>query len=202
MGKADAEVNLVAGDEDKDAGEYEYEHEDEYEDGHEYQYECEYESLWVGTIGAAGVPEKADKSAGITADRKPAQGDDSVKREEETTEDEQWDMETSLPAWRANGAGNPLHGSSCCPPGPRVRPPRPTEKGRSKLKARPRADPDQQWEEARHNAWLRQLLSDDSSDEDGDEERYGRFAESGRWATELYGIPQHPTTTSGRECSA
>jgi hypothetical protein len=60
---------------------------------------------------------------------------------------------------------------------------------------------DQQWEEARHSAWLRQLLSDDSS-EDEDEERYGRFAESGRWMTELYGIPQYPTTTSGRECSA
>jgi hypothetical protein len=45
-------------------------------------------------------------------------------------------------------------------------------------------------------------LSDDSSDGDENEERYGRFAESGRWMTELYGIPQHPTTTSGRECSA
>jgi hypothetical protein len=166
------------------------------------QYECEYESLWVGTIGATEVPEKADKSAGIAADWKPAQDDDPVKMEEETTEDEQWDMETSLPTWRANGAGNLLHGSSHRPPDHRARPPRPTEKGRPKLKARPRADPDQQWEEARHNAWLRQLLSDDSSDEDGDEERYGRFTESGKWTTELYGIPQHPTTTSGRECSA
>ena len=60
---------------------------------------------------------------------------------------------------------------------------------------------DQQWEEARHSAWLRQLLSDDSSDED-EEERYGRFAESGRWMSELYGIPQYTTTTLGRECSA
>ncbi len=251
MGKADAEVNLVAGDEDEAVGEYEYEHGDEYEDGYEYQYEreyeglgvgtlgatevpgkanesmvtttdqepaqdddpakmeeetsqyeWEYESLWVGTIGAIEVPEKTDKSVGITADRKPAQDDDPVKMEEETTEDEQWDMETGLPTWRANGAGNPLRGSSHRPPGHRVQPPRPTEKGRPKLKARLRADPDQQWEEARHNAWLRQLLSDGSSDEDGDEERYGRFAESGRWTTELHGIPQHPTTTSGRECSA
>jgi hypothetical protein len=61
---------------------------------------------------------------------------------------------------------------------------------------------DQQWEQARYDAWLRQLLSDDSSDGSDDEERYGRFAESGRWMAELYGIPQHPTATSGRECSA
>jgi hypothetical protein len=250
MGKADAEVNLVAGDEDEAVGEYEYEREDEYEDGYKYQYECgyeglwvgtlgatevpekanksadtttdqepaqdddpvrmeeeagqyecEYEGLWVGTIGATELPEKTDKSTGITADRKPAQDDDPVKMEEETTEDEQWDMETGQPDWRANGAKNPLHGSSYRPPGHRARPPRPTETGRPKLKAGPRADPDRRWEEARHNAWLRQLLSDDSSGEDEDEERYERFAESRKWTTELYGIPQHPTATSGRECS-
>ncbi len=58
---------------------------------------------------------------------------------------------------------------------------------------------DQDWEEARRSAWLRQMLSDTSSDKD--EERYGRFAESGRWMTELYGIPQHLVPTSGGECS-
>jgi hypothetical protein len=45
------------------------------------------------------------------------------------------------------------------------------------------------------------MLSDATSDEDEDEERYGRFAESGRWMSELYGLPQHLTTTSGGECS-
>ncbi len=249
MGRADAEVNLVAGDEEEAVGEYECEREDEYEGGYEYQYECEYEGLWVSTLGATEVPEKtnksadtvadqepaqdgvrmeeetsqyeceyeglwvgtigatevskkADKSAGITADRKPAQNDDPVEMEEETTEDEQWDIETGQPNWKADGARNPLRGPSYRPPDYQARPPRLTEAGRPKLKARLRADPDRRWEEARHNAWLRQLLSDDSSDEDEDEERYGRFAESGRWTTELYGIPQHPTATSGRECSA
>jgi hypothetical protein len=200
MGKDDAEVNLVAGDEDEAAGEYKYEHEDEYEDGYGYQYECEYEGLWVGTIGATEVPEKTDESAGVTANQKPAEDDDPVEMDEEITGDGQWDLETGQPDWRADGARSPLHGSSYRPPGDRARPPRQTETGRPKLKARPRAVPDRQWEEARYNAWLRQLLSDDSSDED--EERYGRFAESGRWMTELYGIPQHPTATSGRECSA
>jgi hypothetical protein len=165
------------------------------------QYECEYEGLWVGTIGATEVTEKAAKSAGITASQRPAQDGDLVEMEEETTGDEQWDIETDRPDWRAEGARGPLHGPSHRPPSDRAWPPRPTETGQPKFKARPRATSDRQWEEARYNAWLRQLLSDDSSDEDEDEERYGRFAESERWMTELYGIPQHPTATSGRECS-
>jgi hypothetical protein len=164
------------------------------------QYEWEYEGLWVGTIGATEVPEKADESAGVTANNKPAENDNPVEMDEEITGDGQWDLETGQPDWRADGARSPLHGPSYRPPGDRARPPRQTETGRPKPKARPRAVSDRQWEEARYNAWLRQLLSDDSSDED--EERYGRFAESGRWMTELYGIPQHPTATSGRECSA
>jgi hypothetical protein len=45
------------------------------------------------------------------------------------------------------------------------------------------------------------MLSDTSSDEDEDEERYGRFAESGRWVAEVYKIPQHSAPTSGGECS-
>jgi hypothetical protein len=75
------------------------------------------------------------------------------------------------------------------------------EAKRRKLRKRPRTTRDQDWEEARRSAWLRQMLSDTSSDEDEDEERYRRFAESGRWVAELYKIPQHPVTTSGGECS-
>jgi hypothetical protein len=68
---------------------------------------------------------------------------------------------------------------------------------RRKLRKKPETTLDQDWEEARRNAWLRQMLSDTSSDED--EERYGRFAESGRWMTELFEIPQQPSPTSGGE---
>ncbi len=57
----------------------------------------------------------------------------------------------------------------------------------------------QDWEEVRRDAWLRQMLSDTSSDED--EEQYGRFAESGRWMSELFKITQHQTATSEGECS-
>jgi hypothetical protein len=48
MGEADAEVNLVAGDEDEAASECENEY--------GYQHECEYEGLWVRTLGATEVP--------------------------------------------------------------------------------------------------------------------------------------------------
>ncbi len=163
---------------------------------------------------------RKDESSGITADQEPAQGDDQAKMEgegqverghsfqvDECSEgemagDEQWDLETDHPSLRAEGTRDPLHGPSRHLPGGRARPPHLADASRPRIRTRSRAAPDQQWEEVRHSAWLRQLLSDDSSDEDEDEERYRRFAESGRWMTELYGVPQHPTATSGRECSA
>ncbi len=70
---------------------------------------------------------------------------------------------------------------------------------RRKLRKKLGTTTDQDWEEARRDAWLRQMLSDTSSDED--EEWYGRFAESGRWMSELFKIPQHLAATSGGECS-
>ncbi len=166
------------------------------------QYECEYESLWVGTIGATEEPEEMDRSTGTAIGRGLAQEEDSVEMEEGAIGDEQWDLETDQPGRRAVGAKGPARGPPRCLLGGRVRPPRPAEAGQPRPKTSPRATSDQQWEEARYNAWLRQLLSDDSSDGEEDEERYGRFAESGRWMTELYGIPQYPTPILGRECSA
>ncbi len=73
--------------------------------------------------------------------------------------------------------------------------------GQQGLKKKPRVTADQHWEKIRQDAWLRQALSSDTSDADEDEEWHGRFAESGRWISELYGPLQLPTTTSGRECS-
>jgi hypothetical protein len=74
-----------------------------------------------------------------------------------------------------------------------------TSAKRRKLRKRPDRTRDQEWEEARQDAWLRQMLSDTSSDED--EESCGRFAESGRWISELFKISQHSAATSGGECS-
>ncbi len=78
-------------------------------------------------------------------------------------------------------------------------PPRSRGAKRRKQRKRTERTRDQEWEEARQVALLRQMLSDTSSSED--EESCGRFAESGRWISELLKIPQHPATTSGGECS-
>jgi hypothetical protein len=220
MGTGGAGVNLVAGDEDEPgrAGdEFEYEHEDECEEEYEDERGSEYEGWWVGTIGAMEMPEKTGRSHDGVINRKPAQGGNQAMTgtkcpgerghgsqvaeysEGEAAGDEQWDSEGELPR-EAEGLqrGPPQHF-----PGGQARPTQLAGAVQSRARPRPRVNPDRQWEEARHSAWLRQLLSDSSSDEWGseDEEQYGRFAESGRWMTELYGIPQHPTATLGRECS-
>jgi hypothetical protein len=77
--------------------------------------------------------------------------------------------------------------------------PHPKGAKRRKLRKRTEKTRDLEWEEARQDAWLRQMLSDTSNSED--EESCGRFAESGRWISELFKISQHPATTSGGECS-
>jgi hypothetical protein len=60
-------------------------------------------------------------------------------------------------------------------------------------------DKDHEWELARQDAWLREMLTDSSGSES--EEKYARFAESGRWIAEMTGILQQATTTSRGECS-
>jgi hypothetical protein len=121
--------------------------------------------------------------------------------EGEMAGDEWWDLEPDCPGLKEGGVGVPRAGPFQHFPHGLARSDRPAASGQQKFRKRPRVTADQQWEEARQNAWLRQLLSDGSGNEDEDEERYGRFAESGRWVSELYGLPQHPTTTSGGECS-
>jgi hypothetical protein len=120
----------------------------------------------------------------------------------EMAEDEWWDLEPAYPSLEGGGASaSHSEATQHPPPNSVARPPCPVGVGRRKLKRRPGAIADQDWEEARRSAWLRQMLSDTSSDEDEDEEWYGRFAESGRWMSELYGFPQHLVPTSGGECS-
>jgi hypothetical protein len=78
-------------------------------------------------------------------------------------------------------------------------PPHPRGAKRKRLRKKVERTRDQEWEQARQDAWLREMLTDTSESEN--EERCGRFAESGRWITELFRIPQYPVTTSGGECS-
>jgi hypothetical protein len=118
---------------------------------------------------------------------------------DEMAEDEWWGVGSTHSSLGRGGA------EAQCPKAPQhlsggaARPPYSVGTKRRRLRKRPGTTVDQDWEEARRDAWLRQMLSDTSSDED--EERYGRFAESGRWMTELFEIPQHPVPTSGGECS-
>ncbi len=70
---------------------------------------------------------------------------------------------------------------------------------RRRLRKKAERTKDQEWEQARQDAWLREMLSDTSGSED--EGSCGRFAESGRWISELFKIPQHSATTSGGECT-
>jgi hypothetical protein len=116
-------------------------------------------------------------------------------------EDEWWDLESTHFSLGRGGAGAQRPRAPQRPSGGAGWPPYSEGAKRRKLKKRSGTSRDQDWEEARRTAWLRQMLSDTSSDEDEDEERYGRFAESGRWIAELYEIPQHPVPTSGGECS-
>jgi hypothetical protein len=76
MGEADAEVNVVAGDEGEVVSEY--------EDKYDHQHRCEYEDLWVGTLGATEVSKEADEPANTTGGREPSQCDDSAKEGEMT----------------------------------------------------------------------------------------------------------------------
>jgi hypothetical protein len=58
---------------------------------------------------------------------------------------------------------------------------------------------DQEWELARQDAWLREVLTDTSESEA--EGKYAKFTESGRRIAEMTGVPQQTATTSRGECS-
>jgi hypothetical protein len=81
----------------------------------------------------------------------------------------------------------------------KVEPPREKKTRRRKLRKKVTGNKDHQWKLARQDAWLREMLTDSSGGES--EEKYARFAESGRWIAEMTGIPQQATTTSRGECS-
>jgi hypothetical protein len=205
MGEESAGVNLIAEDENEE------------EDGDEAEEEGEDEGWWVGTVGVMETLDWAEEtscsvpSLGQEQDASHGEAEDGGQIEYEPelplddcfagemAEDEWWDLEPAYPSLERGGAGALHSGAPQHPPSSAAGSPRPVGAKRRRLKKRPGATVDQDWEEARRSAWLRQMLSDTSSDED--EERYGRFAESGRWMSELYGNPQHLVPTSGGECS-
>jgi hypothetical protein len=84
------------------------------------------------------------------------------------------------------------------PPG-KGEPPRTRKTRQRKLRKKITKDKDHERELARQDAWLREMLTDSSGSES--EEKYARFAETGRWIAEMTGVPQRATTTSRGECS-
>jgi hypothetical protein len=207
MGEESAGVNLIAEDGSEE------------EDEDKAREEDEDEGWWVGTVGIMETPDWTEETScsvlsfGQAQDANHGEAEDGGQIEcepelllgecsaGEMAEDEWWDLEPAYPSLEGGGASASHPEAPQHPPSSTARLPRPVGAGQRKLKKRPRAGTDQDWEEARRSAWLRQMLSDTSSDEDEDEERYGRFAESGRWMSELYGLPQHLVPTLGGECS-
>jgi hypothetical protein len=164
-------------------------------------------------------PEKgvrcASVKSGYRLEEEPECPSDDCSADEQA-EDEWWSLGPSQPYSVEGGAGTqyspakqspkprekqlPHNEMIAAPDGPHVGQSSCfTGAKRRRLRKKPETTTDQEWEEVRQDAWLRQMLSDTSSDED--EERYGRFAESGRWMSELFKIPQHLTAISGGECS-
>jgi hypothetical protein len=207
MGEDNAKVNLIAGDEGREEYEVMYEAGDEHEVEGEYEWEYEDGGWWVGTVGAVEVlewGEEASRTAGAPAsalDGRPdgVRDDDQAKQEsefqvnegpeEEPAKDGWWDLELECPSLEEGETGasqaEPPHHFSY----EATRPDHPVATGQQRPRKRPKATVDRQWEEARQNARLRQMLGDSPSSEDEDEERHGRFAESERWMSELYGPP-------------
>jgi hypothetical protein len=189
MSGGDAKVSLVAGNEDEESlggG-------DEYEDESEYEWEYEDGGLWVGTVSAAADLEGGGK-APATADIRalaPSEGrleegeaDESCEREgdfqvdgggeEEAVGGGWWDLRPESPELEDAGVNTLLAGVLHRPPHGLPRLGRPAAGGQW-TRERQETATDQQWEEARHRARLRQVADGGLISEDDDEGQLGEW---------------------------
>jgi hypothetical protein len=194
MGEDDAKVNFVAGSEG----------EEEFEAGVECEYEWEYEDggLWVGTVGAVEVleggeeaPATTDALASVLDGGRPDEkgGSEQNEREsdfqvdggpeKEAAGDGWWDLEVECPGPEDAEVGTLQAEPPHCPLYGTSRSGHSTAGREQRVRKRQEATADQQWEEARQNARLRQMLSSGSSSEDEDEGQHGR------WTLEFYEPP-------------
>jgi hypothetical protein len=198
MGEDSAGMNVVA--------------EDESEDEDEVREEDEDEGWWVGTIGATEVLGWAEEAPCDTPCTEQAHDDDGQAQREhgpmsgecltsKMAENEWWELESDCHSSEEEESDTVWPEVMRHSLGTTARAARQGSTGRQRVKRRPRAGTEWNWEEAGQNDWGRQLHGDDSRDEDESEVRCGRFAESGRWMSELYGYPQYLMPTSGGECS-
>jgi hypothetical protein len=204
LGEDDAKVKFIAGVE----GEEEYETGDEA--GNEHEVECEYEweyedgGLWVGTVGAVEVLEWGGEASGTTDatasvlngghpeevgdnDQAEQEGDFQVNGdpEEEPAGDGWWDLEMEDPGLEDVEVGTSQVEPLRCPPYGASRLSHLTAAGEQRTRKKQKTTADQQWEEARQNARLRQMLGSGPSSEDEDEDE----GQHGRWTLKLYEPP-------------
>jgi hypothetical protein len=198
MGEDNAKVNFVAGSE----GEEEFEAGDEREVECEYEWEYEDGGLWVGMVGAVEVLEwgeeapattdalasvlngsRPDEKGGSEQDEQGSDFQGNGNPEEEAAGDGWWDLEVECPgpedAEVSTLQAKPLH----CPPCRTSRSDHLSADREQRARKRQEAAMDQQWEEARQNARLRQMLSSGSSSEDEDE------GQQGEWTLEFFEPP-------------
>jgi hypothetical protein len=156
----------------------------------------------VGTVGAVEVlewgkeaPITTDAPASIFSDSRPKKRETSEQNEgegdfqvegdlaEEAAEDEWWDLRTESPDPEDAGVNTVQAKSPRCPPREAPRLGLPAVTGGQWTRKKQESAADQQWEEARQYARLRQMLSSGLSSEDEDE------GQLGEWRLEPYKPP-------------
>jgi hypothetical protein len=192
MSEDGAKVSLVAGSEGEDG--LETEDEDGNECDHEGEYEWEYEDggLWVGRVSAAEVLEWGRKAPVATSVAAPAasegppeegEANKSCEREsdfqvegepgEGAVEDGWWDLEVESPDLEDVGVSTLQAGPSHCLTRRSPGSGHSAAAGEQWTRKRQEAASDQEWEEARQYARLRQMSSSGFSSEDEDEGQLG-----------------------------
>ncbi len=105
--------------------------------------------------------------------------------EEEAAGDGWWDLGAECPSLEDAGVGTMQAEPPHCPPHGTPQSGHPTAAGEQWARKRQEVATDQQWEEARQYAWLRQMVSSGLSSEDEDEDE----GQPGRWMLEFYEPP-------------
>ncbi len=147
--------------------------EDESENGGEDESRDEDEEWWVGTVGMSEVQESGEEDS---VEMKGSESEGEACPTGESEKDRWWSPRAPRLAPKV-ASGKPETG--------RRSPPRAIK--RRRLRKKEEETRDQEWERARQDAWLREMLSETSSSED-DEGGSERFAESRKWMSELVGI--------------
>jgi hypothetical protein len=159
-------------------------------------------------VGAVEVLEWGEEAPGITDalasvlngshpdevrnnDQAKQEGDFQVDEDpaEEPAGNGWWDLEMECPSLEDEEVGALQAEPPHRPPYRAPRSGHPTEAGEQRARKKQKTTADQQWEEARQNARLRQTRSNGLSSEDEDVEQHGRLAEPGRWTPEMYEPP-------------